>query len=130
MVILTKIQSHNFATIFPSPRELFTNTEAEQSNSQHGATHHNHSSLYRATHRKHSKQNIEFLKGKIEEKKSGTCRDSEEVKLFKAKHMYTCDFFCFNFHGIFSLIWVWNGPRTEFMHKFCPGTNFPMYLWL
>jgi len=32
---------------------------------------------------------------------------------------------CFNlfkanvdFYGIFLLIWVWNGPRTEFMHLF------------
>jgi len=23
-----------------------------------------------------------------------------------------------SFYGIFSLIWVWNGPRTEFMHLF------------
>jgi len=22
------------------------------------------------------------------------------------------------FHGTFSLVWVWNGPRTEFMHLF------------
>jgi len=39
--------------------------------------------------------------------------------LFNAQHMYTCDFFQKkNVYGCFSLIWVWNGPSTEFMHLF------------
>jgi len=43
------------------------------------------------------------------------------INLFNAQHMYTCNILTeknLYFYGSFSLILVWNGPRTEFMHLF------------
>jgi len=47
--------------------------------------------------------------------------------LFKAKHMYTCDFCSIICTGFFHWYWFGMDPRLNLS---CRGTQFPMYLWL